>query len=650
MIHVLLSTILFSALLCLLALVGNLLLQWIKMAPRNAVLWWSLSLICGVVQLIITVNALGHIIPFPAAVWTVLIIDAGLVTAFRRHIVCGTKLSWSARQKMLAAATFCGVGAALTYIHIGTHIYDAHAHQALAYTFLSGNLPPKSPWYPDFFMPYHYAFMILMSASKVVARIEILYSNDPWHVVLTLVSMSFVFGVLYEYTKKFVVASMAALFFVFGYGLVSVNLFKIVLENVGRELSLGGLLQMFTHINQAGFQESFFAASLRWPVVLEVPVLLTALLFVTEFVRNDSTVLQKIVTGVLFGFIALCEESLFVIGASAVALVLVWINVTRREHRLDKPIYAGIWIGLPAVFVALLQGGFFTTSLLINPLKMGSVPTVRGFHTFSFGWNFIPQFRGWPVTQYLYDANFWYLVDGILLTGVVILTGYLVVKKKGSLGVSLHYMAVYLGAIFISGFLAATFVHWSISPKQMDRMYYFWIPWLFTGALMGWLLERSRYRWHRWCMVVCIGSLLSGSLLFTLSLAGTATGYLFFSKQKKLIEEKIRVGNWLNDHLPHNVRLSNFDPRYSGLMSHGGNRYLDKARGLDDSLKQALERLDLEYYRRHNVTHIYLDTATYDPGVIQYLIHRSELVPIPGPFEAHCQLYAIGRKSHDDPK
>jgi hypothetical protein len=116
-----------------------------------------------------------------------------------------------------------------------------------------------------------------------------------------------------------------------------------------------------------------------------------------------------------------------------------------------------------------------------------------------------------------------------------------------------------------------------------------------------------------------------------------STNFIFIGDEKKEISIKNKAGLWMNEHLPKDAIVFGQDPRYSGLLSLGGNEYLDYLYLDTAALNAAAANLDINYFLKYKVSHLYLDTTKYHPDKFQ----NQRLSIIQGPFEKNKVLFRI---------
>jgi hypothetical protein len=621
------NTVLFFVWIALLFFNGRFWVRLLGMDKENALLKGTAACILGIAVFIVALNALCYALPFQTAVFTALAVNILAAVLGMKRAYFALKypdISWMQPNRNAFMGIVIIFGLLIAFIHAGTAFYDAHFHQAVSFTLINDHFPLRWPWYPGLSLDYHYAFNLLMASTKVLTGIDMFYANDPMAIALTVSAICFVFGLIYSFTTSKWMSLWGSLTFALFYGLTVIDTLNHTVEDLRNMSNLLDLQQWVDWIIANVPQSGFLFESFRWPVVLEIPVVLMVVFLLARIFEDPEWInpVRIIITGVLTGFVALCEETLF--GAIGLGMMLVMLITALTRYDLFKKVFLSLFsLGVIASMVAVLQGGVLRSMVLGG--SMAADPILKS------SINSELYFMAEPIGNF-FDSISWKKMD-IMMLLLLVVAAILFSLKYARRS---KYILLVFCTIFVAGFFVAGIITNEYRADQFGRMYYFWIPSTGFGIILGAFIEKTTKTWRRigWGLGIV---LISGSLLTVTGLFIRSSHFLFFSKQAVEIRTKIKAGSWMDDKLPKNAIVFGQDPRFSGLLSLGGNKYFDHLYLDTSAVNAALAVLDINYFIKSRINYLYLDTTQYASS----LILNRNLSMVPGPFEKNKVLFKI---------
>lgn len=598
---------------------GRCLLKFVGLKLTNPILKTSLSFIVGITSIVFVINLLMYIISMRAAVIVFILLTLFIIFRYRSFLSV-TEWLEHPRTNLLFFAFLLTL---LSLVHIGSGIYDSHFHQALSYTLLDGNFPPRSPWNPNVLLPYHYAFDLLMAIWSLVTLTPIYYVNDPIHITLGITTFGLIYGLMREANFNGRIAFCTAWG---GTGMISLSAIDLAFSFFKSLCSVKNTFELYSAIvaaTQFPHPQAYFAASLRWPVALEIPVLLLLVILAEKvlFTNIGKAPLINMLLVVVWSFLCLCEETLFAV--FSISLVLFFTIKMLKSRKGGASILSFSILCTASLAFAIIQGGVLTTRLLLRPISPNTIPSALQVSPFSFDVN-----TTWPLLQFLHSGGLFVFIEMVAAPFLVIYFLRNTLIPHNMPPPSKFWLTV-IFITFLVGYTVASFFHWRISPRQMERLFYFWIPSACIGFIFGHLLNRAPKlkSIKQFLMMFATISLLGSALFFGAQIA-VSLAYWFVGSQRYEIQDKIAQGRWIHQQLPSGSVLVGFDPRYSGKFSFGGNKYMKF--GLDTmAINTAIRDRNIPFLAKLGTHYFLTDTIGMSGNLTKAQLAPKTLVTLP---------------------
>ena len=477
----------------------------------------------GLSATLLVANLFAYVIGTPRALtWGLLVVLAAAIAialARRHHYKPLQPLSRLDGGLFIAAALLLFILSTVNYAVYP--VWDYYLHFWLANTIRFGNFPVMAPGAPMLFAEYHYGGAFI---AAILAHIGQLDSAISFFILTP-------FAATTAYLTASVLAArilndirlglLAGLFFSFGAGLIlliapvrNIHLRWFAPTTAAAEEVLVDSLASITPTGFAAYplyltQPHYLIA---WSVLLSVIVLATH--FSSPARRMEASFVRRLhwmMLGVLFASVALIESSVFALGLIGWGAYALWRTVAKR-----KVSYIGSYAlaAIPAVLIAIFQGGFLTAVLLHSPSGGTGLGTA-----FDLALLPLPSRFGPPHLQSAFPppwATIYLILFGLPLLAAPVL---LIWALRSKLSIPL----VWLAAIGFVGMLFPHFVVYHYSSTLLR-----WIDFghsslallLGIGALA--LLTQLRRRWIAWILFLACAALTIGWPL-TASIMNVAT-------------------------------------------------------------------------------------------------------------------------------
>ncbi len=365
-------------------------------------------------------------------------------------------------------------------------------HLPLAATISEGNFPVKNPSAPDHPMYYHYAPDILTASLYNITKIPPWLAYDVQTMLFGGLAFLMAFLLSFEIIKRYRSSLIAAILLLYGGGFAWLSLFE----------GIGPLWRKFVLSEEVLAPWRFLAAA-TWPrmdrvyiwimnnhtTALGFPVMLAVIYFYLRLISGEEKrwVKFSVLTGALFGYLALSLETHFAILFAAMVVVLAMnllAHLLRGKYR--KTLLFGEGNKLYAITLIIVIIG------LILALNQGGILSVSG------------QISSGPVVKV--HRQFWQLdFDG----GPAVPIWSLAALKEFGLPLLLFIPAViffrrnkkilFLAIIAAGAFSAPFLVSYAMRPREMFRFFGLSTP-LFSfiaGLFLGEFLCRAKERLQR---------------------------------------------------------------------------------------------------------------------------------------------------------
>lgn len=364
----------FAALGCI--FLSGFLLVYFAFGLRNVLSAIATALPIGLAATLLVTNLLAYILGTPRALtWGVLAVFAiacAVAFARRRLFRPLQPLSW------FDGIVFAGAGGLILFLSVVNYAVfttvDYNMHFWLANTIRFGNFPVMAPGAPTLRAEYHYGADLLAAALAHLGQLD---SAIVYFILAPLVAMSLYLTA--SALSAHVLGSnrlglLAGLFFSFGGGLP-------FLAPLARQLyvnwrppstavALDELSDYFHSISpnvHAAFPIyiTYPHRLVAWAILLSCVILIAqADNSVRNGAGNKTNWIPRISLGALFATVALTEVTLFVLGLAAWGAYGVYQALHQRNlARIRDFALASV----PAILLALFQGGVFTTVLFHSP-------------------------------------------------------------------------------------------------------------------------------------------------------------------------------------------------------------------------------------------------------------------------------------------
>ena len=450
----------FAALACI--AISGFLLVYFAFGIRHPLTAIATALPIGLASTLLVSNLLAYVLGTPRALtWGLLVVLAitSLIAVARRHLFRPVQpISW------LDGALFAAAGILLLLISVANFAVlttsSYYMHFWLANTIRFGHFPVMAPGAPMLRAEYHYGVDFLAAA---LAHISHLDSAIVFFILTPLVATS-------AYLAASVVAArvlgsyrlglLAGLFFSFGSGLpflaAPARLIHLKWFAPRTAAARTELQDYFDRISPNTFEAyPQFISSVHY--IVPWAILLGCIAVYAHLESHTprhhvpgARWYHWMLLGSLFATIALVEESVFALGLGGWGALALWQTTAQRTTLYLRNFTIA---AIPAILLALLQGGVFTDAFFF------SAPGDESFFA-AFNFHLLPQFTslsprfGATEIQSIFPAP-WATVYLITLGLPVLLAPALVIW---ALKFRRSPPLIWLASIGLAGFLVPHFV------------------------------------------------------------------------------------------------------------------------------------------------------------------------------------------------
>lgn len=492
----------------------------------------------GLAAVLLVSNLLAYVLGTPRALtWGVL---AVLAAASAAAILRRGQFRPLHPTSWLDGGLYMVAGIALLIISVANYAVlptsSYYMHFWLANTIRFGNFPVKSPGAPLLRSEYHYGVDFL---AAVLAHIGQLDSAIVFFILTPLVATS-------AYLAASVLAGkvlgsprlglLAGLFFSFSAGLpfLAAPARTLYLEwfppdNAAARDELSDYLLRISPNTFEAYPQFINSVHyiVPWAMLLACMAVFAHL---EDRKKNPGAAWYHWgLLGLLFGAIALLEESVFALGLGGWAALALWQTVVRRKPRFLRNFASG---AVPAVLLALLQGGLITDALFFSAPQDDSFFAAFQVHVLPQFTRLSPRFLATEI-QSINPAP-WALIYLILLglpllLAPVLVAWALVTKRSATL--------LWLGSLGGAGFLIPHFVSHAYSTNFLRWQDFALVSFaLLLGIGTTGLFATQRNRYLAWILALaCI--------------ALTVVWPISSSLRNVFTERHVSVGRSVEDHL-----------------------------------------------------------------------------------------------------
>ena len=529
----------FAALACI--AISGFLLVYFAFGIRHPLTAIATALPIGLASTLLVSNLLAYILGTPRALtWGLLavFVITSLIAVARRHLFKPVQpVSW------LDGALFAAAGILLLLISVANFAVlttsSYYMHFWLANTIRFGHFPVMAPGAPMLRAEYHYGVDFLAAA---LAHISHLDSAIVFFILTPLVATS-------AYLAASVVAArvlgsyrlglLAGLFFSFGSGLPFltaparfIHFEWFAPRTVAARTELQDYIDRISPNTFEAYPQFISSVHYIVPWALLLSCIAVYAHLESHAPRNQvpgARWYHWMLLGSLFATIALVEESVFALGLGGWGALALWQTTAQRTTLYLRNFTIA---AVPAILLALLQGGVFTDAFFF------SAPGDESFFA-AFNFHLLPQFTslsprfGATEIQSIYPAP-WATVYLITLGLPVLLAPALVIW---ALKFRRSPPLIWLASIGLAGFLVPHFVTHEYSSNFLR-----WIDFaqvslallLGIGALALFTVKRNRT--IAWSLAVtCIALTIAWPI--ATSIRNVAT------------ERHVSLGQSIDDHL-----------------------------------------------------------------------------------------------------
>lgn len=557
-----------------------------------------------------------------------------------RFLIPTLKLSMTKFERSTLIASIIILLVAFTALLSGTFNYDHAWHSTISLSIINGNIPLRWPWYPDYFLGYHYGVDLLKASTQDFCGISQFYSDKPWHVFFIIGTFLFVFGFVLRHAGgkvalPFYAAGCFLLFEMLPFDLL-VNVASQLVTKIqnGDHKGIYDLLSGFYGEDPAA--GPYWMASLHKPSMLKYPLFLAIAYLITVRQSSNSQLLWHIpVVSLLLGFLALSEITMFVVVTGAIIIFYGWqaFRMDRKQRSMSL-LCAGCVLFL-AVLLALFQGGVLTAKLFYGHLQfpVGSqMARTGGFSDIHIEFNILST---------ILDVE--HIRNGLPLIGILLVSSVYFVLYRRVFSRELASWAALLLITFLVGMSLGLLIRLPVKPTETMRFFLWPLGYVVLGLSLGHLLEKHM-RPSAWptklTHVVLIAMITLVSILQILAGSVVSAGYQFSNTKRQVARAEV-FGKWLRENLGSDVRLFGFDPRYTGLYSYGGNSWRDFMMMEDyKDYEKAKESIRYEFLKKHGISHLVVDSGkSYEDADILFDVDKFKEMSTP--FQTGWRVYAL---------
>lgn len=638
------SILLFALYFFLITYGGLLLLRRLVPSENSLFITLPLATTVGLAIYLALLNLAIHFVSFTLA--NRILLPVFCLVAFLscpksgRFLIPTLKLGLTKFERKALVVSIVVLLVAFTALLSGTFNYDHAWHSTISLSIINGNIPLRWPWYPDYFLGYHYGVDLLKASTQDFCDISQFYSDKPWHIVFIIGTFLFVFG----FVQRHAGGKVALPFYAAGCFLFFEMLPFDLLVNVASQLvtkiqhgdhkGIYDLLSGFYGEDPAA--SPYWMASLHKPSMLKYPLFLAIAYLTTVRQSSNSQLFWHIpVVSLLLGFLALSEITMFVVLTGAIIVFFGWQAFKMdRKQMLTSLLSAGCVIFM-AVLLALYQGGVLTAKLFYGHLQFpegSQMARTGGFSDIHIEFN---------ILRAMLDVE--HIRNGLPFIGILVLSSVYFMLNRKAFSRELTGWAALLLITFFVGMSLGLLIQLPVKPTETMRFFLWPLGYVVLGLSLGNLLE-NHMRPPVWqtklAHVLLITAITFVSILQILAGSVVSAGYQF-SNTKRQVARAEAFGKWLRENLDSDVRLFGFDPRYTGLYSYGGNSWRDFMMMEDyEEYEKAKESIQYEFLRKHRISHLIVDSGkSYENADILFDVNKFEEMSTP--YQAGWRVYAL---------
>ena len=364
-------------------------------------------------------------------------------------------------------------------------------HLPLAATISEGNFPIKNPSAPDHQIYYHYAPDLLVASFYNVTKVPTWLAYDLQTILFSGLTFLIAFLLAFEIIRRYRAALLAAFLLMYGAGLSWLHLFD----------GISPLWRKFV-LREEVLAPWKFLADATWPrfdrvyiwimnnhtTALGFPIMLAVIYFYLRLIGGEEKrwIKFSILTGLLFGYLALSLETHFAILFAAIIVVLIanlLAHFLRGKYRdalsfgKDNKFYLITLIILAiGLILAFNQGGILSAGG-----QASSEPTIKIHQQF---WQL--DFDGGPAVP----IWSWAMLKEFGLPLLLLVPAVIFFRRNKKI----LFLAIMAAGAFCAPFL----VTYAIAPREMFRFFglstpfFSFIAGLFLGELLWCAKERLR--------------------------------------------------------------------------------------------------------------------------------------------------------------
>ncbi len=537
------------------------------------------------------------------------------------------------------------------FVNFGTTTYDAFFHEAVSASLTNGNIPLRWPWYPDYYAAYHFGYDLLLAATQDFTLIDMVNAHRPWYFVMPTLLGFYIFSLVYTYFESnFKLALFAGFTFLFFSATALYDLSQIVMGFFSKSDPL--LVQIIGIQKNFGHSLTNYTGSSRHVIVfLKYPILF-AILHILLFQRKESSrTLIIVMAALLLSFLCLCDEPLFFLCLGAMGLYIIAQRLWFSSQHMPLGLNSFLWILAATVVIIFVQGGLIPTKIFhseeILPVhsdmyKLGGYSklilknTKEFFHFFSTK-KFI-----------LYQLP-------ILLVVLIYAVSYIKRLKDRN---DFFNWSFIIATIFFGGFVFISVFTLSVFPKNIIRTFNIELGTIFLAILLckatAYLSDRTAFLMRSHTITFLLILLYLPTFVWAGSASLLSVRY-YVSNERTYKNKSMAFGRWLRDNLPSyekvmgvsaNYDPSNYqtnpaDPRFTGVLSFGGNQYRDPEMIVDfPEYSEARQTVDHEFYTSHSIGYIILPNPIDSTNALR-LLDTSKFQEIKSPFTDFRRVFRV---------
>lgn len=375
---------------------------------------FPLAILIGGSAYVFLLNNISYFIPIQFSFWIVLLVLA-LTTLFfsifyrnkkKECLILGISLRWV----WVIAFIFLLISASSLIIGLRSLEYDTlvSVHIPTASTIAEGNFPVRDVQNPSNLMKYHYAPELFSAAIYKTTGLPIDFAYDFQIGIGAGLIFLLSFVLAYFLIKKTFPAFLASLFMLFGSGVNFLNIFR-GLPVLYNKFILGENIEApFKFVNHVIYGELVNSATV-WiqghSMAIGLPVTLGVIYFYLQAIKskNKYWIRLMLVSGLLFGYLALSTETFFAILAAVFIFYPLWLLIFSNQKINIKRIFiiSFLILGI-GILIASYQGGVLTQAKHLDEgsqsfiLSLRSIENVfKSTQLFSFSfltWFFLREF------------------------------------------------------------------------------------------------------------------------------------------------------------------------------------------------------------------------------------------------------------------